>query len=353
MELRKRPISFDESTTPTKIKNKLGSDSTWGEFIDYIEENKEDDNTWAYGVETFNKELSEAVDRKGDLDAITQLVRKTAIAKSVISIVLSILFLFAGGYFIYKFLLFSPDVIAEIDLTNSLDVINSAPFWQFVVYVLYLIIGFVLILFGLNALKINTLLRDFSGISHIQHEILSGIGESRPLIQVIQETLTNAKKTFTQSLITSKAMFWTGLVFIVIALFQVLVLGNTSYSNVQVDTGAAALATGTTGGIGIFAWIVSTFLTQRKKMQENLNNITQLEFALVGFSKQLSLVDLFVSGDTNGVRLEKAVFEKSIQEVSDKTRRSLALVELYTKEMKEDENSDTLKNEVKSVLGIE
>ena len=228
--------------------------------------------------------------------------------------------------------------------------------FQLIINLFYLIIAFVLLLFGLNILRKNTLLRDFSGLSHIQHEILSGLGESRPLIQVIQETLTNAKATFTQSLFISKAMFWTGLVFIIVALFQVLVLGRVAYTNVQVDPGAqvntgnSSLVTElATGGFGIFTWIVSIFLSQQKKMLENLENITQLEFALVGFSKQLTLIDLYISGD-----VQETEFTKSAKQISEKMRDSLALIELYTKVPKDKNDADnSVSDEYKGLISDE
>jgi len=258
------------------IKVKFTGVTKLGDLENWVKDNQSDkefEDEVRFALEVLSRENEKNRKSHEELKKISEVVSKTAIMKSRINIIVSIIFFLAGGFFFFKFLNFNPKTIAEIEIGNVINIFTLASFWVFVVHFLYLIIGFVLILFGVNTLKRNTFLKDYSGISKIQNEVRTGLGETRPLIQVIQETLTNANKTFTLSLTISKALFWTGLVFLSIALFQILVLGRTSYSAVEV---------GVSGGIGILSWIVSTLLSQRKAMQDNLDNITQLEFTLVG-----------------------------------------------------------------------
>lgn len=344
-----------EENQKGKIKAQLNEITTYGDLENWLKENKSDESKKEavdYAMEVLKLEYENIRKRNEELNKITGMVRETAKVKSRINIILSIVFILGGGFFIFKFLNFDPSVISKIELDKVIDIFKIAPFWEFVVHLIYLIISFVLILFGVNNLKKNTFFQDFSGISKLQHEVRSGLGETLPLIQVIQETLINANKTFTQSLINSKALFWTGLVFISIALFQILVLGNVAYSEVEVIQPGAIAATGVTGGLGILSWIVSTFIAQKKSLQDNLDNITQLEFALVGFSKQLSLIDLYIGGDD---KLDENRFFNSIKEVSDKTRSSIALIELYTNVLKDKDNEkdiNLLYDEVRKVLDI-
>ncbi|MBU1935316.1 hypothetical protein KKF04_04630 [Patescibacteria group bacterium] len=273
---------------------------------------------------------------------ILDLVRNTSTIKLIINLFFSIFMFATGGYFIYKFITIKPSQITDTGLKlvepSSAPFFQSAPFWQLIIYLLYLIVGFLFILYAVSTLRYSILLKSFSGISQIQHELLSGLGETRPLVQVVQDTLDNARKTFLQKLVISRAMFWTGLVFVSIALFQILFLGRTDYAKVTITESL------TTGGVGIISWIVATFLPQWTKMQDNLDNITQLEFVLVGMAKQLNAVDRLVSEDNP---LDEKLFNSSMIALDKNVSRSLALVEMYTKSF-EDKDSifkDILKKE--------
>lgn len=293
-----------------------------------------------YTNKSVEDSLKETEDFKREtIRSMIQIVKNSSIVKSWIHIILSLLLFSAGGYFIYQFLEFGADSIADSALlladSGVTNVFLSDAFWQLAVYLLYLIVGFGFILYGFSILQQKVLIKNFSGISQIQHEFLSGMGETRPLVQVIQETLTNANKTFSLSLVISKTLFWTGFVFISIALFQILVLGRTSYAQVGVgqvepvvNTATSIANTATSGIMGILSWIVSALLSQRKKIQDSLDNITQLEFVLVGLAKQFSVIDLYVSDDSKHA---ESKLTRSTKEISDNVLRSLTLVELYTK----------------------
>jgi hypothetical protein len=82
------------------------------------------------------------------------------------------------------------------------------------------------------------------------------------------------------------------------------------------------------GGVGILTWLVSTFITNRKEVQESLYNITQLEFILAGLAKKFTAVDLYVSKDST---LKENLFKESIDAITSNVSKSLASMELYTK----------------------
>jgi polyhydroxyalkanoate synthesis regulator phasin len=328
-------------------KNKISTITDLNQFSKsqkLIDEFAENNNMVKQRVEQYIKDANESyeaemktLDYQTRKDMIDLLKHETRI-KAIINTVFSVLLFITGGYFIVQFILFGAQSIVDSAIhiagSGTDNVFQTSQFWQIIVYFVYLLVGFAFIQYAITRLQQRMIVKNFSGLSQIQFEIISGLGETRPLVQVIQSTLGNAAKTFAQSLIIGRAMFWTGLAFVVIALYQILVNGYVQYNNLVV------------GGMGILTWLVSTFLTQRKEIQENLNNVTQLEFILVGLAKKFTAVDLYVSKES---KINDTLFHSSLKAIDENVSKSLAWLELYTKSMKEDDAlfSEIIKKELK------
>jgi hypothetical protein len=82
------------------------------------------------------------------------------------------------------------------------------------------LLGFALIGLALYVVRHRVLQNSLMGVSNIQHELAAGTGETRPLVRVVQETINNARQTFTTVLRLSQALFWVGLLFLAVTLFR-------------------------------------------------------------------------------------------------------------------------------------
>lgn len=169
--------------------------------------------------------------------------------------------------------------------------------------------------------------RGLEGISQIQQELASGFGETRPLVQVVQETINNARQTFIVQLRLSQSLFWVGILFIGVAFYRILIFGETDWLTITL-----------TGGTGILSWIFSFFISQRKEIQANLANVTQLELGLVGLAKQVTAIDkwlmnfVFDQALVQDMKLEYSakILDWSINKIQKGTLSAAALVELFT-----------------------
>ncbi|MEW6650765.1 MAG: hypothetical protein AB1453_11325, partial [Chloroflexota bacterium] len=97
---------------------------------------------------------------------ILDLVRNTSTIKLIINLFFSIFMFATGGYFIYKFIAIKPSQITDTGLKlvepSSIPFFQSAPFWQLIIYLLYLVVGFLFILYAVSTLRYSILLKSFS-----------------------------------------------------------------------------------------------------------------------------------------------------------------------------------------------
>jgi hypothetical protein len=188
------------------------------------------------------------------------------------------------------------------------------------------LLGFILVAAAIGVSRYPIIRRSLAGISQIQQELASGFGETRPLVQVVQETINNARQTFVVQLRLSQAMFWAGLLFIAVAFYRVLIMGETNW-----------VTTSVTGGAGLFSWIFSYFIAQRGNIQANLADVTQLELGLVGLAKQVTAIDRWLatfliepySLDTKELKESERSTGWALQVIQQGTYAAASLVELY------------------------
>jgi len=237
--------------------------------------------------------------------------------------------LLTGGSFIQQ----ATERLSGLDILDAADVLFvvtllSPP-------ILLALLGFALIGIAVGVSRYPVVQRSMSGLSQIQQELASGFGETRPLVQVVQETVTNARQTFIVQLRLSQAMFWAGMLFIGVAFFRVLVLGETDLLKISL-----------TGGAGLFSWIFSYFIAQRGNIQANLADVTQLELGLVGLAKQVSAIDHWLATFlTEPWSLDRAQLRESersttwaLQALQQGTFAAAGLVELYAQAAEGDDD---------------
>jgi hypothetical protein len=190
------------------------------------------------------------------------------------------------------------------------------------------LLGFVLIGLALRVIRHRVLQNSLMGVSQVQHELAAGTGETRPLVQVVQETINNARQTFTTILRLSQASFWVGLFFLAVTLYRAVWRD-------QID-----LLTLGTGAMGVAGWLVSFAVSQKEDIQANLADVTQLELGLVALAKQVSYVDLCLSNAQNEPDLTatRDIAEWGMQEIERSAFAIAGLVELYAQSAGRDED---------------
>jgi hypothetical protein len=134
-------------------------------------------------------------------------------------------------------------------------------------------------------------------------------------------------------------MFWAGMLFIAVAFFRVLILGEKDWLTISL-----------TGGAGLFSWIFSYFIAQRGNIQANLADVTQLELGLVGLAKQVTTIDRWLAAfllepyslDTEELRVSERSAGWALRSLQRSTFAAAGLVELYAQaaEGSEDEQKE-------------
>ena len=103
MLLRNKAFNIDKSSPPPqKIKQEFAGVTNLGQLVDYVEKNREIKNKEEF-VNFATKRIAEEQEkRQNEMYEITALVKRTSMTKNILSIIISIIFLLAGGYFLYK-----------------------------------------------------------------------------------------------------------------------------------------------------------------------------------------------------------------------------------------------------------
>ncbi len=205
--------------------------------------------------------------------------------------------------------------------------------------VILAVLGFGLIGVAVGVNRYPVVQRGLLGISQFQHELAAGSGETRPLVQVVEETINHSRKTFLVQLRIGEAAFWVGLVALAIFL-------------IRVAFGAADWTTNVTGVGGIVAWLFSFFNAQRRGIQKNLADITQLELGLVTIAKQISYLDqwlrVFVTLDNGWLPASLTMEARrsvgwGLQELQKGVFAAVGLVELYAQDTEKEDDADRRK----------
>ena len=205
--------------------------------------------------------------------------------------------------------------------------------------VLLALLGLGLLGMAVGVNRYPVIQRGLLGISQFQHELAAGSGETRPLVQVVEETISNSRQTFLVQLRIGEAAFWVGLAALAIA------LGRVAF-------GLADWVTGLTGAGGLVAWLFAYANAQRKGIQKNLADITQLELGLVAIAKQVSYLDQWLQAFVIGyaglipaslIAETKRSVGWALQELQKDTFAAVGLVELYAQEAEKDDDADRRK----------
>lgn len=201
-------------------------------------------------------------------------------------------------------------------------------------------LGFLLLAVAIRVSRYLVIQKSLFGISQIHHELAAGIGETRPLVQVVQETIDNSRQTFLVQLRLNQAAFGIGLLALVVALGRVMF-------------GQADWVTVGTGATGILAWLFSFINSRSASIQRNLADVTQLELGLVGIAKQVTYLDQWLarfvldpSHTTPQLLTEsKRSIGWALQALQQSTYAASGMVELYaqTAEGNEDEQKERRK----------
>jgi hypothetical protein len=213
------------------------------------------------------------------------------------------------------------------------------------------ILGLILVSIAVYVSRYPAIQNALTGISRILLELTTGSGESKPLVQVVQETINNARQTFVVQLRLSQATFWAGILFVSVAFYTILKPGTNG--EIAWET------TATSGGAGVVSWIFSYFIAQRKNIQSSLTDVTQLEIGLVGLAKQVDAIDRWLSvyliepyslsSKVTGEATNRLKW--ALQGIQQSTFASASMVELYAqKEFEIDER--LLRKAVETYLGL-
>ena len=217
------------------------------------------------------------------------------------------------------------------------------------------IFGFILVGTAIYVSRYPAIQKALTGVSQILLELTTGSGESKPLVQVVQETISNARQTFIVELRLSQATFWAGILLLSVSLITLM----SDDKNWVVDPTI-------TGGAGLFSWIFSYFINQRKNIQSNLADVTQLEIGLVGLAKQVDAIDRWLaiyliepySLNEGKSKEAQTRLTLALDKLQQGTFASASLVELYAQTMgakngaETDERRDLLHKAVEAHLGL-
>ena len=220
------------------------------------------------------------------------------------------------------------------------------------------ILGFILVGLAVYVSRYPAIQRALTGISRILLELTTGSGESKPLAQVVQETISNARQTFVVQLRLSQVTFWAGILFVSVAFYTILKPGPNG--EIAWET------TATSGGAGVVSWIFSYFIAQRKNIQSSLADVTQLEIGLVGLAKQVDAIDRWLAiyliepYSLNESKSEEAKkrLTLALEKLQQGTFASASLVELYAQTVgaengaEADERNKLLYKAVETHLGL-
>jgi hypothetical protein len=347
--------AFEEDPTMEEAKHTGGYDTAipgedaedWGDW-----ENWGDLGTW--DVDPYRKRAARVrlEERRAATKLSQGIVDRAAIAADrwhIFRIIVSVL-LFGGAAWALAsaIVLLTDDSFIQqaTGRLSGLDILDTADVLFVVTLlsppILLTLLGFVLIGVAIGVSKYPIIQKSLSGISQVQQELASGFGETRPLVQVVQETINNARQTFIVQLRLSQAMFWAGMLFIAVAFFRVLILGETDWLTISL-----------TGGAGLVSWIFSYFIAQRGNIQANLADVTQLELGLVGLAKQVTTLDRWLatfllepySLDSEELRTSERSTGWALQALQRGTFAAVGLVELYAQaaEGSEDEKAERRK----------
>jgi hypothetical protein len=258
--------------------------------------------------------------------------------------------LFAGGVSVFVILMFNIT-------TTEFTIASEVTFLQilFSTPVFLTLLGTILIGTAAAVFRYPTLYKGLIDIGQIQQEMAAGFGESRPLIQVVEETVKNARETFIVQLRLSQAMSWFGLLLLGGVFYRVLFMGETNWLSMSVA-----------GGVGLLSWIFVYLIAQFGNIQRNLADVTQLEMGLVGLAKRVNaidrwltnfLIDPYVINESDvQVSQESAVW--ALEEIEKGTFAMASLVELFAqhankKEREENpERATLLENALKTFAHI-
>ena len=225
--------------------------------------------------------------------------------------------------------------------TSAFDLYDTpptVPSWGLVLaylapVVLTTLLGLALLYIAISLIRYRAVHRAVAGISQLQQEMAAGMGITRPLVQVVQETVTMARRTFSVVLRLNQATFWVGLAFMAIALFRILAMGDREL-----------LSTSVAGAGGLLTWLFSRFLARDKDIQANLGNVTQLELGLVGLAKQTMPLDNWLTSlvenpeglpEPTVAKVQKHL-EWAFDRVQESTYSTMGLVQVYTETLAEE-----------------
>lgn len=359
-------MSNEENKNSKKQKNRENKEpnewEVWGDQDEWNnwKEKGEDKKVTPYYKRTVRARIEDRRKTKKQTREISKSfgdqATDTAKIQTYIQLIASAV-LFAGGFLALGIAIFF--IVQPLDKTlssipNFIDQENNALSLQqlirlaiFYPPVFSALLGFILLGIAIRVSRYPTLQKVLSGISRVQLELTTGSGESKPLIQVVQETISNARQTFIVQLRLSQAMFWTGILLLAVSLITIFQSG---VSGIDWET------TGTMGISGFISLIFSWLIAANKRIQANLADVTQLELGMVGLAKQLAAIDNWLSiyliepyTLNNDISKEaKNRLEWALDKIQNGIFASANLVELYAQDV--DDKKDEMAKERRELL---
>jgi hypothetical protein len=117
--------------------------------------------------------------------------------------------------------------------------------------------------------------------------VLAGIPPRKPFLQVTDQSLSQAQRSFSTRLMLSVVLFWVGIALVLITVIYGLLSGMQSQP--------AWLTTGVLGGGSILSFIFGAVLNQQGAQRAMLEEITSRELILSRYAQRAELVDALLA----------------------------------------------------------
>jgi hypothetical protein len=155
-----------------------------------------------------------------------------------------------------------------------------------VTWALLCVSGIFLVRLGFRLLQRRVVQEALSELGPLQ-AVLAGIPPRKPFLQVTDQSLSQAQRSFSTRLMLSVVLFWVGLILVLFTVAYGLLSGMTSIPK--------WLTAGVLGGGSFLSFIFGAVLNQQSVLRATLQEITSRELSLARYAQRAELVDALLA----------------------------------------------------------